>query len=454
MKKKFKPPYDRFRGELNPNEYVTGKSINTRYTKGNPNPAVTTTNLSIRIPVQTGDFMRDRVTPGYREKSAKGEIIISPMSSVHNEVDYQAFTGEYYRSYVKDVASATSGSTILNIFEYQNAMIDFSSQYWRSLDKDAQTYLRSKAINEAYTAAKQRNVMGFVDLAEMDQTVDLVRTNLGRMENLLRYGRLRKLPHVNKRQSLKEKRLVWKAKSVDGKIAEASNLWLEAHYGIIPTMLTIEGLIKTFSKQVRPVRQTYRGFAGDSGVYNNVEKVPVAGVITGTTIGDIIYRTRIDYRRSARAGVISDYKASTRAQLGVELSDLPSSFYELIPYSFVLDWAYDIGGYLSAVQPVQGFHTLGSFVTDVIEKITLYEYTYPSAIQDYYPSTYKYQARWTGFQAYYRSIERTRVRLTNVTPQPPVWDKAAVRSLTHFVSALALGFSRLKGGLKQSHIRK
>lgn len=444
MKKIPKQPWHRVRGELYPPEAIAGSVRNSVWRKGYSNPTVTTTASNTIAAGGTGLVMEDVVTPRFRELSRKGNLIVTPMSRVFQDCFVEKYTGEYYRSYVKDLSSITSGQTSLNLYEYTNVAVDPSLPYWKKTpDRVDLSLLHGQAVNEAFAAAKQRNVMGIVDIAEADKTAQLILHNLGRLENLFRYRRL-KPRVVDKKRSRKSGVLKWRGRTVDGVLADASGLWLEYHYGLIPLMGTIEGLISTFTKQVQPQRQTYRGFAGDSGVYKDIVRVPIAGIITGTTVGDLSYTTQIEYKLSCRAGVMTDYRPSIQAMLGMEATDLIPAVHELIPLSFVLDWAFDIGGYLRAIQPVEGFHTLASWATDVIEYYKTYTFEQPYCSQDYHPSTYKYRAEWSPMRMSHSVVERKKIRKPEQSPYFPKWDKAAVRSLTHMISGLALGFSALK----------
>lgn len=73
---------------------------------------------------------------------------------------------------------------------------------------------------------------------------------------------------------------------------------------------------------------------------------------------------------SASAGIIYEVKTRTTAEklmqtMGLRLRDAPITLLEIIPYSFVADWFFNLGNWLQAKLPDPDINVLGSWVTTV-----------------------------------------------------------------------------------------
>jgi hypothetical protein len=97
-----------------------------------------------------------------------------------------------------------------------------------------------------------------------------------------------------------------------------------------------------------------RGFAEDSGntstLINSVKPY-------GTTT----YRRDVSHKRKVRAYVLYEVEAGLSAVLNdFGVLDFPASAWELIPFSFVVDWFIPIGDWIQAATPKLGVHVITS----------------------------------------------------------------------------------------------
>lgn len=184
-----------------------------------------------------------------------------------------------------------------------------------------------------------------VGIAERQKTVDLVTDSFRKLTTFLEAaatprGRKRLLGLLRK-----EKRKLPKG----GK--GVTDAYLAYRYGIVPTMLDIQGLASAAEEAfvVKPTHLTGRAS----------KKTAVNSKVKGTwTPGDgIIYDTETVGNGESGAKVRIDavvYFQPFRTLERTGVVNLPNVAWELIPYSFVVDWALGVGDWLQGMTALDG----------------------------------------------------------------------------------------------------
>jgi hypothetical protein len=306
--------------------------------------------------------------------------------------------------------------------------------------------LSQDVVNEAFVKSYQQDVMGLVDLAEISKTLELITTNLRRIERMVR-GDVRFLYNIqefkrkrhHKRKATKEGRLSFSyyGKTAMGKAADASNLYLEYKYGVIPTMGTIEGLLKTLVDITKPIRSTYR--SNDEKVDKEKAEAIINYSLWGQTkpFYHLVREREVSW--DIRAGVITEFRPSINDRLGLSLHNVPAAIYELVPYSFVLDWIWGVGPAIQALIPHPKYRSLASWLT--VERQVTDVYTNHFLPQTYTTSTDKMQYFSAMNEA--RFIEYTKTRTPGVAPGLPN-AKINFSHFSHLLNGLALVLSSTK----------
>jgi hypothetical protein len=303
-----------------------------------------------------------------------------------------------------------------------------------------------EVINDAFVKSQQQNVMGLVDTAELGKTLAFLRENLLRAEKLIR-GDVRFLYKIKewksiqrkKKKATKDGRLSFKyhAKTAAGKLGDASNLYLEYKYGLIPLMGTIEGLIKTAVDAAKPVRNTFRGFS-QKNVVDEEEQI-VYNTQFGETKPIFRFRLKREIEWVVRAGVMTEFNPGLNDRLGLSLHSLPSALYELVPYSFVLDWIWKIGPAITALTPHPRLQVLASWST--VEKIVTETYTVEFLAVTFQNGTDRIQ--YYPGKSVLVNTNRYKNRTPGVTPGIPN-AKLNFSHFTHLSNGLALILSSFK----------
>jgi hypothetical protein len=221
---------------------------------------------------------------------------------------------------------------------------------------------------------------------------------------------------------------------VVGKAKAASSMYLLYRYGFSPLVKDVAQGYEGLSKALGMIRQTSRGAAADS-------KTSVT-TSAGGSWGTWTYTKQWSQydSLSVRAMSLDEYEASMGFNVGFSTKDLLTLPWELIPYSFVVDWFLNIGDVIGAITPTFGVQQLGSCLVTEWESLvdfTSYGYHVTS------PSLVTSLSTPGGFSCQMKSLNKAR---TVGLPAPGLTIKSDFRltSLTRCADAVALVVQRLK----------
>jgi hypothetical protein len=270
------------------------------------------------VGTKVGTF--DIVTPGYKRESARGVVFNNPFSTLKVTKEYQDGHRAYYHN---NPTAASDGTQISIVMSGNNGSVGhISSVQPHTVDVDR---LRTIASTAAISNIDSADVQGLVVLAELRQT----------MTSLL-----------NPVSSL-GKFLIQAAAGSKGKAGlSLANAHLATVYGILPMLSDISSILKALHNLEKPLRRTARGFAQasdplfvDSRYYDNPD---CFGDITITRQTDVTVRAGCLYE------VVCDLGLS---QFGLGLGNIPGAFWQLIPFSFLLDYVWNISRYIETITP-------------------------------------------------------------------------------------------------------
>lgn len=207
------------------------------------------------------------------------------------------------------------------------------------------------AVTSAAAGVESPEIDGLVELAELHKSVNLVREPIKKLDDTLR--------KIAKSGSMKKwVKRTYGSRSIptpDKVGSYLSDNWLKYRYGIMPMVRTIDTAVKTNWIKRRPLRQTSRGFqmhsvSATEGFTRNTDQY-------WTTTTSVSKSTKV----SARAGVL--YEPFVQVpNFGLRQGEVLPTAWELVPYSFIVDWAFNVGDYLRAITPKAGVRRLASWV--------------------------------------------------------------------------------------------
>lgn len=225
----------------------------------------------------------------------------------------------------------------------------------------------SKALSSLHSKVKDMSVNVVQTFAERKQTVGMIAKRIEQVAQAAMALKKGKLLHAANILGVevrdKRKKKFKRFRSARQNADDFGNLWLEYSYGWRPLLQDIHGAIKQLEKSFDTNKPLV---VVGSSQYNILIKQNVrAGSYEGggktsfyneVADGQMGLKTRYVARFA-----ISSVKARELAQSGVSNPALLA--WELLPYSFVVDWFIPVGNYLSAMDSCNGLQFLNGTVS-------------------------------------------------------------------------------------------
>lgn len=257
-------------------------------------------------------------------------------------------------------------------------------------------------------------------LAELPETVGMITGGLRNLPRLLK--RLRKPPRFSGKRAA----------------SYLSEKWMEYRYGIAPLLGEIDTYRKAFEAKCEvdygPIRKNRAGRTiPDTEQYS--------AFTTGSALGFYLHGNYYMKGETRMTSTVYSRTTFTRYQnMGIDASSIIPALWELVPYSFVIDWFYDVGTWLRARLPKPGIVPLGElFSTKYIQKYTVHVTSissYPQATEADPMSSCSSLYDW-----YRESYNRTTPPVaSSLTPTLDV----DFRSLAHAIDSAIMAYGRAK----------
>jgi len=276
------------------------------------------------------------------------------------------------------------------------------------------------------------------DMAQLGQTIDLISHNVKKITQSVRY--LKKGNISKATDSLlsgrSQRTRIPKGKPNRGKFV-AEN-WLELQYGWKPLLQDIEGTLKAISNYVSAggFVQRATGSAQSTSMYDFTWDFtrnstglsePIRCISNETTKCKIVVRYRL-----------SDPFKAFFAQTG--FTNPINLGWEILPFSFVVDWFLPIGPYLEALTAFDGLTFLDGSQVQFTRAITAMSAN-ASRTSSINPTSTAFE--YTKYQA--ESIRLDRIKLTTFPSLTFPSLKNGFSSVDHCANALALMRAAFRG---------
>lgn len=249
----------------------------------------------------------------------------------------------------------TEYTTWVDTSAYQGRMEDMSKRGWWdpsspicSIDEN----LRSRVETECLLKLKDQKAMLSETLVTAKQTGNLLAESAGRLWGALLAVKKRDLKRAQRLLGL-HRRKITVGKDSAGEL-------LKIQYGWKPLMDEISGLYELFGEQVREAMIIWARRNLRSEYSREYE--------------DPLFRFRFTGRRHSSCtlvGQLSSNALRTASRIG--LSNPLSLGWELVPFSFVVDWSMPIGNVLSAMDATSGVDFVGGYFSDTANGFTSVE---------------------------------------------------------------------------------
>lgn len=334
-------------------------------------------------------IMFDVVTPRFKEFMSKGMIVNSPMNKTTVTKIYGLAAHAYDSRYTVDScsppkqlyrggkAAGTACSTSWIDTRFNNG------GFAPTPDIDEERLI-NLAVTKCWANADQSEAAALATLGEAKETVTSMYQILGRVISIVRAA----------------KRLEFKKLAKELSPRELENRYMEFRYALRPLYYDCKQMLDAVvehSKKKDFGRYTFRSKVLDSQEINRDETGlfnfgdPIGSKYTYT----LSATTKREFR--VRCGLLCDVApASWLNTWGFD--GVAETCWELIPFSFIVDWFFNIGDLIASWTPEAGLAMLASWY--VVEDTT-YQYTkitgssfVPAAGQNYVNPTYTMSNCW------------------------------------------------------------
>lgn len=322
------------------------------------------------------DEMTDWTTPGFERIVSLGGISAHPMSKVsrlYSAVDagfaLRITSGGSQQDYSEDAFFPHFSGVLSHVPHGINI---------QNITNLAQT----KCLSNIKTSS----FMGIVAVAEFSKTMRMILSPLSAVGPLLAYLTQLRQSNVNIAIQNRGRTLIvngrkftrpgYKGYKGPGRLvkppsgsiivpagASISGAVLANNLGLRPLMMDLNALLKDIPNSHSSERLTFRSNIADSST-----KVST-GVISGPW-GAVNTTTTTDTKVSVRCTALVEDRFSVPADFGVSLDDIPEAAWELIPYSFVVDYFVNVGDVLAAARALRQFKILCFSTVTTIESNT------------------------------------------------------------------------------------
>jgi KaiC/GvpD/RAD55 family RecA-like ATPase len=235
-------------------------------------------------------------------------------------------------------------------FPLQATSIDWD--HWDLYVLDEYQDERDIAISKAWANVDISSIQALASLGELPETLHWMASLMKRMISILR-------AFTQKRILIEARKLLRSGTSV---IDAMSELWLEMRYAVRPLIFDMNQAMEAWNFVLeKSDRFTARGFhrlaqTTSTDTFDvSYWSIPFAGIVSR------VQTTSANFR----AGVLFTVDHNLSEFRSVWGLDQPfETIWELIPFSFIIDWFFSVGHVISSWTANPGLYPLTSFVTE------------------------------------------------------------------------------------------
>lgn len=354
-------------------------------------------------PYEQVKTMEDVVTPGWRRMVNEGRIINNPMTSTqiatwrhHFDAWYESRLLKYDRwcdfpSYSGYVPNLYGGARWVGTRAPGNLLGPLPSAPEVSSES-----LMDLANTQAYAKANESEAQGLVMLAEGKGTIQSLTSILSRLIKLGRALRKWDVKYLTKGFSAKN----------------LSDSWMEGRYFIRPLIYDMKSCVSALNKakMLKPMRKTYRSGASATETDDEPGVILSTFASGGTTYYHFMGNRKASTVVSVRSGVLAAIEAITESMIW-GLDQPFEAMWELVPFSFVVDWFFNVGKTIASWTPRYGIKVLASWV---VVDTTSTQGTFFTGFQNVWTEPSAWENTISASGAYVVKMTHTRQRVPNL----------------------------------------
>lgn len=367
---------------------------------------------------ETTQATSDVVTPDFAVRCSRGEIINNDFSTSKLTITPPA-PAQYTLRLERMVPGSLRGWEG-SLRSGQSVWSPSRRKPLLTMDGAIQAQKKSEARDAAVQAAHANvdvsSMLAGATLAESRKTIDSFVSIGGRLMTIVRDAR----------------RLNIKGLQRQLRPSELADRYMELRYAVRPVIYDANGLVHAMSQNRAYDRFTARG--SGSATYKTEDTIEDVEVAWGV-LADV--KRTLQYTVSARAGVLTHVEYSNTNVFGVD--QLAETAWELMPFSFIVDWFVNVGQSIAAASPNSGVTQLASWVTTK-ESIVMTN----TIVGSYAPADPYWDRTCSGLFSGVDKREEL-VLSRSKDPQVSYWPQVNVRLDTFKVLDLGIILSRMVG---------
>lgn len=301
-----------------------------------------------------GTLMADTVTANFRKRVANGDIVLNNMVRESVKSSWRGLR-YYLRKYVGGAKWETTSR--LEVEPWPLPVHTDGLALWQYM-KDAGGYegLRDAAVVKSWSKVDESAMAALATLGELPETVNWIVSILKRLVSTMRIlrGKASKKEWAEARDYLNSPSVVF-------------DTWLEWRYAIRPLISEMENALEALATIIeKGSRQTARSYVYDVG-----QSVSVTPPVLTNLVQFSFVKTE-KHSVEFRGGVLYDLSEAINELRTVWGLDQPiEAAWELVPFSFIIDWFFNVGTVIGSWSTGIGLSPLGSWVTTIITKRTV-----------------------------------------------------------------------------------
>lgn len=333
--------------------------------------------------------MHDVVTPSFSKVRNQGGIVCSPMYKENLYVNVRPTTlhikGAYGSGLKVDRHKAhfelLDTSVARQLFPDHLAIDTLYKQFGAYTDL---------AVTRAHADVDVSEMQLLASLGELPETLSWLKSLITRLKDVvLAFKRRREIVNVLRKlsyahaesgtrtslkqlerylttlQKRKERRASRPATTI---IDGAVNAWLEFRYAVRPLIGDIQNALNALNAVIASRRCVARGHEYASAKREDVDHFQM--VDSGAPYMGITAKISEEETIRARGGVLYAIEEQVVSLITILGLDQPvESLWELIPFSFIIDWVFSIGDWLQSLFKSSGLDILTSWVSLIVERV-------------------------------------------------------------------------------------
>lgn len=322
--------------------------------------------VSQSLPGIAGEYksIADCSLPGYRAKRRQGQVVLQDchLYTWNREVT----NGSLQEGPIsKDGILGKAGSYALQSGDLARTVEGHIEWPTSPLGDHVGSY-EAAALIDATAKVKDSAVLGGETFSDLSKTISMFRRPFSSAQRLITKTMSRKAYWM-----IVERARYGHLPMVERVQRATSKAWLETRYGWLPIIGDANAILKqtALARQHLDEQLQHRllvARASKRGLWNKDSSFESSLVYEYKAKGSL----SVDHTLKVDAGVLYHRKMETQTDyimrsLGLRLTDIPATMWEVVPYSFVMDWFVNLGPWIRAMTPDPNTHIIGNWVTTV-----------------------------------------------------------------------------------------